>query len=185
MAKNGLVLVILAIALGLASTWFHTLWNEQEVFIRSMDKSRIDYYLSDFSLYVTDPKGNMQYSIAGEHLVHHRKTKSSEIYKPAILVHIKNSSLSLSADKVIHDASGNLLLKGDTVLQKPSDKQDAGFILQTTDLQYSPSEKRVSTEADITFDTTSGIVLRGTGFSENIESTIIRLKSNVHAEYTP
>ena len=185
MAKNGLVLVALSIALGLASTWFHTLWNEQKEFISSMDKSKVDYYLSDFSLYVTDQKGKMLYSIAGEHLVHHRETKSSEIYKPTILVSTAASSVSLSADKVTHDASGNLLLKGETILQKPIDNENAGFILQTTNLRYSPSNKVVSTDADIVFDTTNGITLRGTGFSEDIESMIIRLKSNVHAEYTP
>jgi LPS export ABC transporter protein LptC len=185
MAKNGLVFVVLSIALGLALTWFHTLWNEQKEFIRSMDKSKIDYYLSDFSLYTTDQKGKMQYSIAGEHLVHHHETKSSEIYKPAILVSTPTNSLSLSADKVIHDASGNLLLKGETIVQKPIDNENAGFILLTTDLKYSPSKQTVSTDADMTFNTTDGIKLSGTGFSEDIESMITRLKSNVHAEYTP
>ncbi len=185
MAKNGLVLVVLAIVLGLTSTWFHKLWNKQEAFITSMDKSKVDYYLSDFSLYVTDQKGKMQYSIAGEHLVHHKATKTSEIYKPALLVRTEKSSLSLSADKVIRDASGDMLLQGETVLQKPSDDENAGFILQTTDLRYSPSKQIVDTNADITFETTDGITLSGTGFSESIESMIIRLKSNVHAEYTP
>ena len=185
MTKNGLLLVVLAITLGLASTWFHKLWEKKEAFITSMDKSKIDYYLSDFSLYVTDKNGEMQYSIKGEHLVHHKATKTSEIYKPDALVRTEASSLSLSADKGIHEVSGDLLLQGETVIQKPTDAENAGFILQTSDLRYSPSKQIVETDANITLETTDGITVSGTGFSEHIELMIMRLKSDVHAKYTP
>lgn len=185
MGKSGLILVALAIAIALSTTWLHKAWNQQELFTKQLDKSKVDYYLSDFSLHVTDTQGKMKYRVAGEHFIHHVGTKTSEIYKPSITIVSQNTSLSLIATKAIHHTSGDMELNGSTVLKKPVDKENAGFTLQTSDIIYSPTNKTVNTEADIILETTDGIILRGTGFSEDINSMITRLKSNVHAEYTP
>ena len=185
MGKGGLILVALAIVIALSATWLHKAWNQQVLFTQQLDKSKVDYYLSGFSLHVMDAQGQMKYKVAGEHFVHHVATKTSEIYKPTITIVSHNTFLSLVANKAIHHTSGDMELKDSTVLKKPVDKENAGFTLQTSDIIYSPTLKTVNTEAEILLKTTDGIILRGTGFNEDIGSMITRLKSNVHAEYTP
>lgn len=185
MRYSGIFLLILAVLVAAGSTWLHNKWRAKEVFTAKLDASKVDYYLSDFSLYATDANGNNRFMISGEHLVHQRKNKKSEIYKPTIRVNTKSDTLSIVADKGVQNQAGDITLTGKVVLNKPESAETVGFDLNTSDLGFSPTNQLVNTDAKVVMKTTDGSTISAIGMSENLNTHTTRLKSNVHAEYTP
>jgi LPS export ABC transporter protein LptC len=185
MRYSGILFLALAIVIAVASTWLHNLWREKEVFTSKLDTSKVDYYLSDFSLYTTDSDGNNRFTIKGEHFVHQRSSKKSEIYKPTISVNNNNDTLNIVAEKAEQNAEGEIKLIGKVSLQKPENEETTGFSMLTSDLVYSPANHLVSTEAEVILKTTDGSIISAIGMSEDLNTQTTRLKSNVHAEYTP
>lgn len=185
MRYGGILILALAIIIAGASTWLHNLWRQKEVFTRDLDKSRIDYYLSDFLLYATDSEGNNRFTVKGEHFVHQRSNKKSEIYKPTIRVNNKEDSISITAEQAEKNSEGDLKLIGKVILDKPEGKETIGFSMKTSDLSYSPTQQQVNTEAKVTLQTTDGSMISAIGMSEDLSTHTTRLKSNVHAEYIP
>lgn len=185
MRYSGIIFLVLAILLAGSATWLHNLWRENEIITEELDTSRIDYYLSDFSLYVTDSEGKNQFNLSGEHFVHHRKTETSDIYKPIIIVNHKNDTLSVVANKAQRGRSGDIELQGEVTLKKPESDELMGFDLQTADIVYSPSRQLIETTKDVVIKTTDGHIIEATGISEDLTTETIRLESDVHAEYTP
>ena len=185
MRYSGIILLILAILVAVTFTWLHNLWRAKEIFTAELDTSRVDYYLSDFSLFATDATGNNRFVLAGEHFVHQRATKSSEIYKPTIRVNTKGDTLSIIADKAVQNQEGDMSLTGKVTLHKPESAERTGFDIETSDLSFSPTNQLVDTDSAVLLKTTDGSTISATGMSENLITQTTRLKSNVHAEYTP
>ncbi len=185
MRYSGVIFLVLAILVAGAATWLHSLWRTQQVFTEKLDTSKIDYYLSGFTLYVTDSAGNKRLSVSGEHFVHQRNTKKSEIYKPAIIVNNAGNALTIKASKAEQNAAGDMQFKGRVTIDKPESKTTVGFNIETSDLHYSPSTQQVSTDAKVILKTTDGSIITAIGMSEDLLTQTTRLKSNVHAEYTP
>ena len=185
MRYNGIIFLMLAILVASVSTWLHNLWRAQQVFTERLDTSKVDYYLSGFSLYITDKEGKNKLNISGDHFVHQLSTKKSEIYKPTIIVNNDGDTLNITAKKAVQNAVGDITLNGKVVMEKPESATTTGFSLETSDLHYSPSKQRVSTDAKILLKTTDGSIIKAIGMSEDLNTQTTRLKSNVHAEYTP
>ena len=185
MRYSGIFLLILTILVAASFTWLHNKWRAKEIFISELDTSKVDYYLSDFSLYATDAEGNNRFVIAGEHLVHQRKNKKSEIYKPTIRVNTKSDTLTIIASKGEQNQAGDIKLTGKVIIHKPESAETVGFELMTSDLNFSPTSQLVNTDAKVIMETTDGSTISAIGMSENLNTHITRLKSNVHAEYTP
>ncbi|HEC04579.1 MAG TPA: LPS export ABC transporter periplasmic protein LptC [Thiothrix sp.] len=189
MRYNGIIFLVLAILVAGVATWFLDLWRTQQVFTEKLDTSQIDYYLSDFSLYTTDKDGNKQFDLSGEHFVHQRATKKSEIYKPVILVkdNLKDSSESLhiTANKAEQNKAGDMQLQGKVKIEKAESPTTTGFMIETADIRYSPNTQQVNTDAEVILKTTDGSIITAIGMSEDLISQTTRLKSNVHAEYKP
>ncbi|MEE9303212.1 MAG: LPS export ABC transporter periplasmic protein LptC [Thiotrichaceae bacterium] len=185
MRYSGIVFLVLAVLVAGASTWLHNLWRTQQVFTEKLDTSKIDYYLSGFSLYITDAAGNNRFNLSGEHFVHQRNTKKSEIFKPTIIINNEAETLTIKASKAERNAAGDLDFNGKVTIDKPESKATTGFMMETSDLHYSPSKQQVYTDAKVILKTTDGSIITATGMSEDLTTQTTRLKSNVHAEYTP
>ncbi len=189
MRYNGIIFLVLAILVAGVATWFLDLWRTQQVFTEKLDTSQIDYYLSDFSLYTTDKEGNKQFDLSGEHFVHQRATKKSEIYKPVILVNENledsNESLHITANKAVQNKAGDMQLQGKVRIEKAESATTTGFMIETADISYSPNTQQVNTDAEVILKTTDGSIITAIGMSEDLISQTTRLKSDVHAEYKP
>ncbi len=185
MRYSGIIFLVLAIIVAGSATWLHNLWRTQQVFTEKLDTSKIDYYLSDFSLYITDTNGASRFSMSGEHFVHQRSSKKSEIYKPTIIVNHEGVTLNITANKAEQNAAGDIELKGKVLIEKPESEARMGFKLEAADLLYSPSKQHINTDAKILLKTTDGSIITAIGMSKDLTTQTTRLKSNVHAEYTP
>ncbi|MEE9350650.1 MAG: LPS export ABC transporter periplasmic protein LptC [Thiotrichaceae bacterium] len=185
MRYSGIIFLVLAVIVAGAATWLHNLWRTQQVFTEKLDTSKVDYYLSDFSLYITDTKGKSRFSLSGEHFIHQRSSKKSVIYKPSIVVNYEGDTLNIVAKNAEQNADGDIELKGKVLIDKPESEARMGFKLEAADLLYSPSKQRINTDAKILLKTTEGSIITAIGMSEDLSTQTTRLKSNVHAEYAP
>ncbi len=185
MQKNNHIWLILAILLALTVTWIHNLWQSQQQFIAKIDKTRVDYYLSDFSLLITDNEGQMRYSLQANHFVHHVESKQSDIYFPMIQAKQNDENIMIESEKATQLSNGDIELTGEVSIKKPESAQREGYTLITENLRYAPSMQTIETQNDFTFATTGGTLMRGTGVTEELNNQVLRIKSNVHAEFQP
>jgi LPS export ABC transporter protein LptC len=185
MQKSGVLFLILAILIALMGTWLHNLWLQQQSTEFESTEKQIDYYLSDFSLLVTDPKGQMKYRMQGEHFVHHQQNKESDIYRPRVQARSNDAMLTLEAEKAKHSGFGDIDLRGDVKLDIPETKQTPGFSLQSESLVYSPTKREIATKDSFSLKTTDGNIMNGTGMSENLDEQILRINSNVQTKFLP
>lgn len=183
MHKNSRLWLIPAIVVALLASWLHSLWIDKQQFIARIDKTRIDYYLSDFSLLKTDSNGEMSYHLQASHFVHQVASKQSEIFKPSIEAKQKDDTISIRADRALHFSAGDIELAGQVHIQKPETREASGFHLETEDLTYSPREQTIATRGDFVIKTSQGDIIQGKGVSENLNNQVLRIKSNVHVTY--
>lgn len=185
MRYSGITYLALAVAFAATLTWVHKLWRQQSVFTGKLNTSEIDYYLSDFSLSAFDSEGHSQFVLSGEHFIHQRATKTSDIYKPSIIVHTKTDTMTILAHKAQQSSSGDITLIGKVALSKPESEAHTGFELQTADLHYSPQHRLIHTDKPVQLVTSNGNTLQAVGMEEDLTTQITRLLSHVHAEYKP
>ncbi|CAA6813888.1 MAG: Unknown protein [uncultured Thiotrichaceae bacterium] len=182
---NGLIFLILACIIAIAGTWLNRLWQEQQQFTEKLDRSQIDYYLSDFSLISTDTNGQAQFILSGDHFIHRREKKESEIYNPAIIIHSEGESLSIHAEEARHFANEDMELMGSVSISKPESENLAGYELRTSNLKYSPSMDRLSTEQALSLNSTDNAEISGIGLIHDLKNEVIQIQDKVHAEYLP
>lgn len=182
---NGLILLIIACVIALAGTWLNKLWQEQQQFTVKLDRSQIDYYLSDFSLISTDTNGQPQFILSGDHFIHRREKKESEIYQPAIVINSEGETLSIKAEEALHSANQDLELIGQVSISKPESENLAGYAMHTSNLKYSPSMDRISTEQPLSLTSTDKAEMSGTGLLYDLKNQAIQIQDKVHAEYLP
>jgi LPS export ABC transporter protein LptC len=176
----------LAIVFGAAVTWLNLSWTTIVQLTNSPSESRIDYYLTDFTLMATDGDGKVRYHVTGQHLTHNQASGASEIYQPYIEARsIEGELVTINAQKATQeDKSGNMSLSGEVQVRKPLFKESPEFILTTQDLSYSPSTQTISSASDINLTSAQGY-LRGTGFETSLDEQELRILSNVQAEFKP
>lgn len=182
---NGLILLIIACVIAIAGTWLNKLWQEQQQFTEKIDRSQIDYYLSDFSLVSTDTSGQPQFILSGDHFIHRREKKESEIYSPAVVIHYENETLSIHAEEARHYANEDVELIGKVSISKPVSEKMAGYEINTSDLHYSPSLDRISTEQPLSLRSTDNAEIKGVGLLHDLKNEVLQIKDKVHAEYLP
>lgn len=182
---NGFIFLIIACVIAIAGTWLNKLWQEQQQFTEKLDRSQIDYYLSDFSLVSTDTDGQPLFMLSGDHFIHRRKEKESEIYQPAILINAEGESLSIHAEEARHFANEDVELIGDVTISKPESERMMGYEARTSNLTYSPSLDKISTEQALSFTSTDNAKISGIGLVHDLKNDVIQIQDKVHAEYLP
>lgn len=184
MKSVGRIIFVIALIISGGITWLNLSWKSLEQLTNSPSESRIDYYLSDFTLMKTDKDGNIRYSLTGRHLTHKQASGASEIYQPHIIARSKNSgALTVTSEKALQKAKdGNITLSGKIHVQKPASADSPEFTLTTENLTYNPHQQLISTDADIRLISTAG-TLHGTGFETRLDEQELRILSNVQAEF--
>lgn len=186
MNKSGIILLISAISIALLFTWFNTSWLSFKGLHIKQNIKKIDYYLSDFTLFATQPDGQMRFKVEAQHLIHQQSTGKSEIYKPRIEAQDTVTGLiTLKAQKAVQqEKDSEITLMGDVTIDNESNEKTKGFHIATENLTYNPITRSISTDAEITLNSTAGL-LKGIGLSSNLDQQELRILSNVHAEFNP
>jgi len=184
MRNLGRLLFVLAIIAGSTVTWLNLSWKELGQLTNSPSESRIDYYLSDFTLMRTDSTGQINYHLTGHKLTHKQASGTSEIYWPHIQLNSQNGQhLTIDSEKARQESKdGNITLNGSIRVHKEDSTESSGFTLTTQDLTYNPKKQLISTDAEIDLVSTVG-TLHGTGFETSLDEQELRILSNVHAEF--
>lgn len=186
MRSVGAIAFVLSILFAGTVTWLNLSWKSIQQFTNEASQTRIDYYLSDFTLTEIGKRGNITYQLSGEHLIHKQASGSSEIYDP----HIKNNStggklLTIDAEKAIQTGKGgNITLTGEVKVQQTETQDSPGFTLLTEDLTYNPKEQKLSSSAKTAFMSTQGS-MSGIGFETKLDDQELRILSNVQSEFKP
>lgn len=184
MRSLGRLLFVLALIVAGVVTWLNLSWKSLEQFTNSPSESRIDYYLSDFTLMKTNENGSIDYRLSGRHLTHKQASGASEIYQPHI--HMRSDEgeiMTLDSEKALQQAkNGSITLSGKILVKKIASISSPEFTLTTEDLIYEPAKRLISTAADIHLISESG-TLNGTGFETSLDEQELRILSNVQAEF--
>jgi len=186
MNKSGIILFISTVIIAVVFTALNNYWLSYNGLQFKQKIKKIDYYLSDFTLLVTQADGKMQYHVEAQHLVHQQATGASEIYQPIFKAQDENEELiTLKADKAEQlTKNGEINLKGAVSVFKKSSEKTKGFNLTTEDLTYNPLQRSIATEAQISLQSDAGH-LSGVGLSGKLDEQELRIHSNVHARFTP
>jgi lipopolysaccharide export system protein LptC len=186
MRSIGIIAFVVSILLAGVVTWLNLSWKTIKQFTNEASQSRIDYYLSDFTLINTDKSGNISYQLAADHLIHKQASGASEIYRP----HIKRKSvngdlLKIDAEKALQASKdGNIDLTGEVSVKQSSANEALDFTLLTQDLTYNPKEQKISSPAKSDFISAQGS-MTGVGFETKLDEQELRILSNVQAEFQP
>lgn len=186
MRSIGIFAFALSILFAVLITWLNLSWKTIKQFTNETSQSRIDYYLSDFTLMDTDTTGSISYQLTGEHLTHKQASGTSDIYKPKIK---QNSSsgdlLIIVSEKAIQTSrNGNIILTGAVRVEQTTPQDSPVFTLLTQNLTYNPTEQKISSQAKSDFISTQGS-MTGIGFETKLDDQEIRILSNVQAEFKP
>ena len=186
MKSIGIVAFVLSVLFAATVTWLNLSWKTITQFTNEASQSRIDYYLSDFTLIDTNQSGEISYQLTAEHLIHKQASGASEIYRP----HIKQQSsdgklLTIDSEKAIQEGKGgNITLTGEVRVQQAKTKDYPGFTLITQNLTYNPVEQKISSQAKSDFISAQG-TMTGIGFETRLNDQELRILSNVQAEFKP
>jgi len=102
MRSIGILAFIVSILFAGVVTWLNLSWKTIKQFTNETSQSRIDYYLSNFTLINTDQAGNISYQLSAEHLIHKQASGASEIYRPKIKKQSVNGDLlTINAEKAM------------------------------------------------------------------------------------
>jgi len=186
MNKSGIILLISAITIALLFTWLNTSWLSFKGLTLRQNIKKIDYYLSDFTLLATQPDGQMQFMVKAQHLIHQQSTGKSEIFKPLINVQDRDAGLiTLKAQKAEQlEKNSEIKLTGDVTIVNESNEKAKGFHIATQNLTYNPVTRTISSDAEITLNSSAGLI-KGIGLTSSLDQQELRIHSNVHAEFTP
>ena len=184
MRTIGRVLFVLSLIIAGGATWLNLSWKSFGQLTNSPSESRIDYYLSDFTLMKTNEEGDIDYLLSGRHLTHKQASGASEIYQPHILARSKSGGkMTVDAKKALQDAkNGSISLSGKVLVQQVTSTHSTEFTFTTEDLIYNPKKRLISTATDIHFIGAAGI-LNGTGLETSLDEQELRILSNVQAEF--
>lgn len=184
MRNLGQLLFVLSIIAAAVGTWVNLSWKSIEELTNTPSESRIDYYLSDFTLTKTQDDGSVAYKLTGRHLTHKQASGASEIFQPNIRARSDNGDdLFVDAEKALQVGKDDTIkLTGKIRVHKPASGESPEFTLTTEDLIYNPQQRHITTESEISLISPAG-TLTGTGLDSNLEEQELRILSNVQAEF--
>jgi len=182
----GRVLLVLVIIIAVAVTWTNVNWRQLEQFTNKPSESRIDYYLTHFTLTTTDANGNVTSRMRGDNIVHKQLSGNTEIYAPVVKMYDSDNNLTtLTSERAIQETkNGTIRLTGSVLVDKRAEPVEAAFTLRTENLIYDPVEQHMHSKADLVFESAQGI-LTGTGFDSSLKEQELRIHANVRSEFTP
>lgn len=186
MRSIGIIAFVLSVLFAGMVTWLNLSWKTIKQFTNETSKSRIDYYLSDFTLINTDAAGNASYQLTGDHLIHKQASGDSVIYRPFIQKKSGDKQqLTIRSEKAIQTGKdGNITLTGEVKVQQVETEDSPSFTLLTTNLTYNPVEQKISSQAKSDFISAQG-TMSGIGFETKLNDQELRILSNVQAEFKP
>ena len=186
MRSIGIIAFFLSLLFAATVTWLNLSWKTIKQFTNETSQSRIDYYLSDFTLINTDKSGKINYQLNGEHLIHKQASGASEIYRPHINQQSRDGRLlTIDSEKAIQTGKGgNIVLTGEVKIEQAKTNDYPGFTLHTQNLTYNPLEQKISSPAKSDFISPQGS-MSGVGFETRLNDQELRILSNVQAEFKP
>jgi len=186
MRSIGLVAFVSSVLFAATITWLNLSWKTITQFTNETSQSRIDYYLSGFTLIDTDRSGEISYQLTAEHLIHKQASGASEIYRPLIKKKSSDGNvLTINSEKAIQvGKDGNIKLTGDVRVEQARTKDNQGFMLLTQNLTYYPLEQKISSHEKSDFISPQGTI-SGIGFETSLNDQELRILSNVQAEFKP
>jgi LPS export ABC transporter protein LptC len=182
--KNLLILV-LAVVLIVALSQLETYFTQPNRILPIIDKSKVSYYLADFSLQQFDAQGQASYAVTAKHLSHWQGEKRSEIIQPLITGHGKTAEEQIitRADLAQFDHSQQQAdLSGHISVEQSHTNTAQGFKLQTEQLRYNLTTREISTNSKIELTSPAGH-LQATGLLGKLNEDYLRLNANVRATY--
>lgn len=186
MQKHGLILLMISVTFALLITWLNNILITQGGLQLAEKIRQIDYYLSDFTLLVTSPDGNMRYHITAQHLIHQQSSGASEIFKPQIQARDNPDMLiRMSAESAQQPLkNGPITLQGEVMALAEDSQHKPRYAMSTRDLTYDPLTQQVSTDAGVLLESANGRI-SGTGLLSRLNEEELKILSNVHAEFKP
>ena len=183
--RGGIFVLVLAIVVALASTWFNELWiSYQRNHNQLADKSRISYYFTEFSLQASNAEGMAKYKLQGQHFSHWTGKDTSEIIKPQLYAFNQNKQTSqISAD------SATMFHKDDIVELQGTARiinttSGTSSMLEAEKLRYHPNKQWIETDSRITF-TTGKSILMGKGMDSKLDENTLRIHADVLSTFNP
>ena len=186
MRSIGIMAFVVSVLFAGILTWLNLSWRTITQFTNETSQSRIDYYLSDFTLINTDKSGKISYQLKADHLIHKQASGGSEIYRPHIKMKSGNGDLlTINAEKTMQtNKGGNITLTGEVSVRQTSINEQLGFTLLTQNLTYNPMEQKISSTEKSDFISAQGL-MTGVGFETSLDDQELRILSNVQAEFQP
>ncbi|MDD5393689.1 MAG: LPS export ABC transporter periplasmic protein LptC [Thiothrix sp.] len=179
-----LIILVIALLSILLITRMEDYLGQQDISKLAMDKDRVDYYLSGFSITAITPEGTVNHELTGHHLSHWQKAKQSLIIAPVIFDGINPAERTqISADEGrVNQTTQVAELTGNVHSEKPGKDGQNGFKLRTDYLTYNMTNREVSTKAAVSMTTPSG-TMQSTGLTGKLDEDLLRLNTHVHSTY--
>jgi LPS export ABC transporter protein LptC len=176
--RNGILLLILAMLIAIASTWFNDLWiSYQREHRNQIESSQVSYYFADFALLSTNPQGEVEYKLSGQHFSHWTGKDSSEIIRPNLLAFSQNTpSSQIRADTATVSKNDTVELQGAVKITNSSSSNTT--MLEADDLRYHPNKQWIETDSNITF-TSGNSTITGKGMDSQLDKNILRIHADV------
>ena len=186
MRSIGIIAFVLSVLFAATVTWLNLSWKTIAQFSNEASQSRIDYYLSGFTLIDTDQSGGITYQMTAEHLIHKQAGGDSVIYSPRIKKQSSDGELlTIESEKAIQAGKGgNITLTGEVRVKQATTNDNPGFTLLTQNLTYNPVEQKISSKEKSDFISVQG-TMTGIGFETKLNDQELRILSNVQAEFKP
>lgn len=177
--RSGILLLILAIVVAIASIWFNKLWiTYQQHYDIQADKSRLSYYFTEFSLQSTDANGTPEYKLSGQHFSHWTGKDTSEIVTPKLYAFDKKQQRTqiIADNAVMFHKDDHLELQGAAKITNT--RSGSTTSLETENLRYHPKKRWIETDAQVTF-TTGNSTIMGKGMDSQLDKNILRIHADV------
>ena len=183
MRSLGIIAFVFSILLAVTATWLNLSWKSIKEFTNEANQSRIDYYMSGFSLIDTDETGSINYKLTGDYLIHKQASGESEIHRPRIKRPNSNGQLlTIVSERAVQTSKdGNITLTGKVQVQQAGSLTTPAYQLLTQSLTYNPVEQKISSQDKSNFISAQGSII-GTGFESKLDDQELRI-TNAQSEF--
>lgn len=144
-----------------------------------------DYFVDNLNGKRFDERGQLQYSLVADRMVHYADDESTELTNPRVLHLGRGTPLRASAARAELSKDGKVVtLKDNVRLVRDATKDKPQMSLTTTTLTVLPDDEFATTAAPVTI-THGRSVVSGTGFDYNNITAVAVLKANVRGVLQP
>jgi lipopolysaccharide export system protein LptC len=179
--------IALAVLFAVFIWWPLSQEGVREAPVETVETTRADYYLTDFSLTRSDASGRWQYELEAQRLEHYPESDSWALQAPAMTLYMETGAPWYGrGERGRVWADGELARLEESVeLWRPASAQNRASRLETRDVLLKPGEHYAETAAPVVLSQAGRGQLRGTGARAYLQEERYELLSNVKGSYAP